>query len=136
VGGGIPIRRSRVEIISSYYYCRAGNVDSADGSYEVTLMTKATLFPDGRVHWEPPVRPSTVVYSTMGVTSCPLGAAGDLQEFVYDRRRVLPVRQTAVHAQVRLMDLRRISGLTAINQSINQSIKVICNARTVISTLR
>jgi len=28
---------------------------SADGSYEVTLMTKATLFPDGRVHWEPAV---------------------------------------------------------------------------------
>jgi len=27
---------------------------SADGSYEVTLMTKATLFPSGKVRWEPP----------------------------------------------------------------------------------
>lgn len=27
---------------------------SADGNYEVTLMTKATLHPDGRVVWEPP----------------------------------------------------------------------------------
>ena len=27
---------------------------SADGFYQVTLMTKATLYPDGRVHWEPP----------------------------------------------------------------------------------
>lgn len=27
---------------------------SADGNYEVTLMTKATIYPNGRVHWEPP----------------------------------------------------------------------------------
>ena len=27
---------------------------SADGNYEVTLMTKATIKPDGVVHWEPP----------------------------------------------------------------------------------
>jgi nicotinic acetylcholine receptor len=27
---------------------------SADGNYEVTLMTKATLHPDGKVVWEPP----------------------------------------------------------------------------------
>ena len=27
---------------------------SADGNYEVTLMTKATLYNNGRVHWEPP----------------------------------------------------------------------------------
>ena len=29
-------------------------VYSADGNYEVTLMTKATLHPDGLVYWEPP----------------------------------------------------------------------------------
>lgn len=29
-------------------------VFSADGNYEVTMMTKATLFPNGKVHWEPP----------------------------------------------------------------------------------
>ncbi|CAI9731357.1 acetylcholine receptor subunit alpha-like 1 isoform X2 [Octopus vulgaris] len=28
--------------------------NNADGNYEVTLMTKATLHPDGRVVWEPP----------------------------------------------------------------------------------
>lgn len=28
--------------------------NNADGNYEVTLMTKATLFHDGRVKWEPP----------------------------------------------------------------------------------
>ena len=27
---------------------------SADGHYEVTLMTKATLHPNGLVYWEPP----------------------------------------------------------------------------------
>jgi Neurotransmitter-gated ion-channel ligand binding domain len=31
-----------------------GVLYSADGNYEVTLMTKATLFPNGKVHWEPP----------------------------------------------------------------------------------
>ena len=40
-----------------------------------------------------------------------LGTTGDLQEFVHHRRRVLPVRQATVHSQVRLVDLRRISGL-------------------------
>jgi len=29
-------------------------VYSADGNYEVTLMTKATIHPSGLVHWEPP----------------------------------------------------------------------------------
>ena len=29
-------------------------VDSADGNYEVTLMTKATLYPSGKVQWDPP----------------------------------------------------------------------------------
>lgn len=29
-------------------------ISSADGNYEVTLMTKATLHPDGLVVWEPP----------------------------------------------------------------------------------
>ncbi|CAH1797210.1 unnamed protein product [Owenia fusiformis] len=28
--------------------------NNADGNYEVTLMTKATLYPDGKVLWEPP----------------------------------------------------------------------------------
>ncbi|CAH1801765.1 unnamed protein product [Owenia fusiformis] len=28
--------------------------NNADGNYEVTLMTKATLYPQGRVKWEPP----------------------------------------------------------------------------------
>ena len=27
---------------------------SADGNYEVTLMTKATLYSSGNVHWQPP----------------------------------------------------------------------------------
>ena len=27
---------------------------SADGNFEVTLATKATLFHDGRVEWKPP----------------------------------------------------------------------------------
>jgi len=49
--------------------------------------------------------------------SSSLEAAGDLQEFVYHRRRVLPVRQATVHAQVRLMDLRRIPGLNAADES-------------------
>ena len=30
------------------------NHSSADGNYEVTLMTKATLYPSGTVRWEPP----------------------------------------------------------------------------------
>jgi len=30
------------------------SVCSADGNYEVTLMTKATIHPSGLVHWEPP----------------------------------------------------------------------------------
>ena len=29
-------------------------VDSADGDYTVTLMTKATITPNGTVRWEPP----------------------------------------------------------------------------------
>jgi Neurotransmitter-gated ion-channel ligand binding domain len=29
-------------------------LNSADGNYEVTLMTKATIYPNGVVHWEPP----------------------------------------------------------------------------------
>ena len=28
--------------------------NNADGNYEVTLMTKATLYPEGKVVWEPP----------------------------------------------------------------------------------
>ena len=32
----------------------AGLSDSADGNYEVTLMTKATLRHDGQVIWKPP----------------------------------------------------------------------------------
>jgi hypothetical protein len=30
------------------------SIFSADGNYEVTLMTKATVYFDGRVIWEPP----------------------------------------------------------------------------------
>ena len=30
------------------------NLFSADGNYQVTLMTKATLLPDGKVQWDPP----------------------------------------------------------------------------------
>jgi nicotinic acetylcholine receptor len=33
---------------------RACVLNSADGNYEVTLMTKATIYPNGVVHWEPP----------------------------------------------------------------------------------
>lgn len=38
---------------SPYRFFNCGNC-SADGNYEVTLMTKATLYANGRVHWEPP----------------------------------------------------------------------------------
>ena len=31
-----------------------GNIFSADGNFEVTLATKATLHFDGRVEWKPP----------------------------------------------------------------------------------
>ncbi|CAD5116496.1 DgyrCDS5376 [Dimorphilus gyrociliatus] len=37
--------------------------NNADGNYEVTLMTKATLFANGTVHWEPPA-----IYKS----SCPI----------------------------------------------------------------
>ena len=40
-------------IIFPYYNLNI-NYSSADGNYEVTLMTKATLYPNGNVHWEPP----------------------------------------------------------------------------------
>jgi len=42
-----------------------------------------------------------------------LGAAGDLQELLYDERRVLSVRRAALHDEVQLVDLRRQSGQLA-----------------------
>lgn len=47
--------------------------NNADGNYEVTLMTKAILFPDGIVYWEPPV-----VYKS----SCSM----DVEFFPFDKQ--------------------------------------------------
>jgi len=45
----------RVTVPSSVSVCDlCVCVRSADGNYEVTLMTKATIHPSGLVHWEPP----------------------------------------------------------------------------------
>jgi len=45
---------SRLGLASSCNFRAMLYVCSADGNYEVTLMTKATIHPSGLVHWEPP----------------------------------------------------------------------------------
>ena len=80
---------------------------SADGNYHITTMTKATLFANGLVKWEPPaifkVRMVELERKIMLTTFTS-------SVLVWYRCSLLPIRWTNLLAQIWLLDFWRFSG--------------------------
>lgn len=79
--------------------------NNADGNFEVTLATKATLNYTGRVDWHPPAIYKSSCEIDVGMGSTETGGICAVLTQIKFSRRIFPLRRADLRHEIRVVDL-------------------------------